>query len=132
MFGIGIQTAFHRFAVTRDPPVRNAQHGRSNAAQVPRDPARLDEEVGEAMNRGKLGIRIRQDGDLRLSVARRFCQFRLEECQFRQSASSAIDRIVSTVMALGIETTRRIDVMPAITTKHGVEDFYEDLGSGDP
>ena len=42
---IGIQTAFHRFAVTQDAPVRNAQLGRSSAAQVARDPARLDEGV---------------------------------------------------------------------------------------
>ena len=38
---------------------------------------RLDKEIGETMDRGKLRIRIRQDGDLRLSAVRRFCQFRL-------------------------------------------------------
>jgi hypothetical protein len=43
-----------------------------------------------------------------------------------------MDRILSTVLALGIETARRIEVRPAITTKHGVEVFYRDWGSGAP
>src|SRR5271168_145178 len=33
---------------------------------------------------------------------------------------------------LQIETARRINVMPAITTKDGVEIFYKDCGSGQP
>src|SRR3984893_11150594 len=77
------------------------------------------------MDRGKLGIRIRQDGDLRLSAVRR-------RCQFRQSASSAIKSYSSTAPVLGTETARRVDVMPTITTKDGIEIFYKDWGSGKP
>jgi hypothetical protein len=40
--------------------------------------------------------------------------------------------MLSTLLALGIETTRRIDVMPAVTTKDGVEFFYRDWGRGAP
>jgi hypothetical protein len=126
---IGIQTAFHRFAVTQDAPVRNAQLGRSSAAQVARDPARLDEGVGEAMDRGELGIRIRHDGDLRLSAVRRHCRFRLEKCQFRHSTSSAIDFILSALLARGTGTAR-IDVLPAMITKDGGDVFYKHWGSG--
>ncbi len=76
------------------------------------------------MDRGKLGIRIRHDGDLRSGVVRSLRQFCLDECEFRQSIPSAIDRILSsTVLVLGIETARRIDVVPAITAKDGVEVF---------
>ena len=108
--------------------MRNAQHGRSSAAQVVRDPVRLDEEIGEAMDRGKLRIWVRQDGDLRSSTARRLCQFRLEECQFRQFASSAMERSVTRLLGLGIETAGMIDVL--LATKGGVEVFLMDLGNG--
>src|SRR5579864_4792049 len=101
---------------------------RSGAAQFARDPARLDKEIGETMDRGKLRIRIRQDGYLRLSAVRRFCQFRLEKCRFRQFASSAMERSFSTLLAHGPETVRRIDIMPAIATNDGVE-VYRDWGS---
>jgi hypothetical protein len=80
MSGTGVQAAFHRLAVKRHAPMRDAQHMRSGAAQLARDPARL-----ETMDRGKLGIRICKDGDLRLSAVPRRCQFRLDECQFRRS-----------------------------------------------
>lgn len=66
--------------------LRDAQYMRSGAAQLAQDPARLDEQIGETMDRGKPEFGIRQDGDLRLSAVRR-------RRQFRQSPASAMTRI---------------------------------------
>jgi len=42
-----------------------------------------------------------------------------------------MERSFSMLLALGLETVRRIDLTPAIATKDGVE-VYRDWGSGHP
>src|ERR1700732_3545970 len=93
---MGVEAAFHLLrAIERNSPMGDTKHGRGGTADLARDPARLGEEIGQTINRGKLGSGLGEDPHLRQGVAGRHCQYRLEECQFRQSKSWARRRIFS-------------------------------------
>ena len=101
---VGVETAFHRFAVARDAPMGDAQAMRRVAAEFARDPARLEEKIGEPVDRGELRIGIGYNANLRRGAAGRHCQVRLEECHFRQSALSARRRKFSTSEAINLQS----------------------------